>query len=112
MGKITNDECRMSKECRSSNDESRIQDSGERRLPACRCRHLAGNTLDGYHAIGEILILGAFWHAAKNNRLAACAPQGFALRRLLHAEKKKTPVSTAFITNIASNACTTEAVVA
>jgi hypothetical protein len=29
-----------------------------------------------------------------------------------HALKKKTPVSAAFITNIASNACTTEAVVA
>ena len=102
---MTNDEARR-------NDEARIRGSGERRLPACRCRQLAGNTLDGHHAIGEILILGAFWQAAKNNRLAACAPQGFALRRLLHAEKKKTPVSTAFITNIASNACTTEAVVA
>src|SRR5262245_66556066 len=30
----------------------------------------------------------------------------------VHAAKKKIPVSTAFITNIASNACTTEAVVA
>jgi hypothetical protein len=30
----------------------------------------------------------------------------------VHPLKKKIPVSTAFITNIASNACTTEAVVA
>jgi hypothetical protein len=36
----------------------------------------------------------------------------FVLRHFSHAEKKKTPVSIAFITNIASNACTTEAVVA
>src|SRR4029453_5585023 len=35
---------------------------------------------------------------------------GFSVR--IHTPKKKIPVSTAFITNIASNACTTEAVVA
>src|SRR6266496_6575439 len=86
--------------------------SGERRLPACRCRQLAGSIMGDDYAFVESFTLDDFRQAAENNRLAACAPQRFALCLPRHAAKKKMPVSTAFMTNIASKACTTEVVVA
>ncbi len=49
---------------------------------------------------------------AEGSALHSMLISSFELRHLSHALKKKIPVSTAFITNIASNACTTEAVVA
>src|SRR6266581_7607777 len=86
--------------------------SGERRLPACRCRQLAGSIMGDDYAFVESFTLDDFRQAAENNRLAACAPQRFALCLPRHAAKKKMPVSTAFMTNIASKACTTDPVVA
>jgi hypothetical protein len=58
-----------------NNDKAGI--SGERRLPACSCRQLAGNNVCNHHAFDEMLLLNGFRQVAENNRLAACAPRKF-----------------------------------
>jgi hypothetical protein len=50
---------------------SRHRNSGERRLPACSCRQLAGNTF----AEAKPAWQAASRQAAETNRLVACAPQ-------------------------------------
>src|SRR5256885_9087367 len=48
---------------------------GERRLPACSCRQLAGNIGERSNGLARSTSSDASRQAAETSRLAACAPQ-------------------------------------
>src|SRR5438477_8683018 len=48
---------------------------GERRLPACSCRQLAGNIDERSNRLARSTSSDGFRQAAETSRLAACAPQ-------------------------------------